>query len=159
MSMFNKKSIFAILLAMLVASSLGVCMLTGCSSSNLTPESSSEDIPSDDSQGTGESHIHISVAVDFDYDEAYDRGYAGEILGGDVTLTEQSTVEETLIALGMNVEEDDGFVTSINGLANGAYGSASGWVYEVNDLEPSVAADEYILKEGDTVSWIYIIND
>ncbi len=44
------------------------------------------------------------------------------------------------------------FVTSIAGISNQGY---SGWMYNVNDVTPSVAADKYGVKNGDVVWWYY----
>ncbi|MDO5564295.1 MAG: DUF4430 domain-containing protein [Eubacteriales bacterium] len=51
--------------------------------------------------------------------------------------------------------------TYVKGIANIYeldYGDLSGWVYMVNDYQPSVGASEYKLKKGDKVVWFYTLN-
>lgn len=47
------------------------------------------------------------------------------------------------------------YVTSIDGLAERDYGPMSGWLYEVNGVQPDVSASQYELSDGDSVVWIY----
>lgn len=35
------------------------------------------------------------------------------------------------------------------------YGDLSGWKYYVNGVSPSVGCDQYVLKDGDTIKWLY----
>lgn len=49
------------------------------------------------------------------------------------------------------------YVEVIDGLANGAYGDASGWVYTVSGEEAVVACDDYKLEDGDSVQWSYLV--
>lgn len=35
------------------------------------------------------------------------------------------------------------------------YGDLSGWKYYVNGVSPSVGCDQYTLKDGDTIKWLY----
>lgn len=59
--------------------------------------------------------------------------------------------------------EGEGFVTSVtspgglklDGKTNGAY---CGWLYAVNGVLGSVGADQYVLKDGDAVTWFYTDN-
>ena len=55
----------------------------------------------------------------------------------EVTVVDGSTVLQATEAAGWDVQVEDSdygkFVTSINGIANGSEGEASGWVYTVND--------------------------
>ena len=49
------------------------------------------------------------------------------------------------------------FVTSINGIANGSEGDASGWVYTVNDEQVMEACDVRQLTAGDSVQWSFYV--
>lgn len=64
-------------------------------------------------------------------------------------------LKEQKIALG----EKRGYVRSINGLSEKLRGEQSfpqsGWLYRVNDTFPNVASDQYKLKAGDRVEWVY----
>lgn len=71
-------------------------------------------------------------------------------------VAEHATALEALQAANSDVVIDDGFVKSIDGLENGAYGSMSGWTYSVNGEQPTVGADAYELANGDTVTWTYV---
>ncbi|MFX1318570.1 MAG: DUF4430 domain-containing protein [Promethearchaeota archaeon] len=47
------------------------------------------------------------------------------------------------------------FITSINGVENNANNNGFYWQYWVNDELAPVAADNYILSEGDQILWKY----
>jgi hypothetical protein len=47
------------------------------------------------------------------------------------------------------------FVTSINGVDNNADGNGRYWQYWVNDELAPVAADNYVITDGDQVLWKY----
>ena len=64
-------------------------------------------------------------------------------------------------AAGWDVQVEDSdygkFVTSINGIANGSEGEASGWVYTVNDETVMEACDVRQLAAGDSVQWSFYV--
>ena len=35
------------------------------------------------------------------------------------------------------------------------FGDLSGWKYYVNGVSPSVGCDQYTLKDGDSIKWLY----
>lgn len=63
----------------------------------------------------------------------------------EVTVADGSTVLQATEAAGWDVQVENSdygkFVTSINGIANGSEGDASGWVYTVNDEQVMEACD------------------
>lgn len=63
----------------------------------------------------------------------------------EVTVPDGATVLQATEAAGWDVQVEDSdygkFVTSINGIANGSEGEASGWVYTVNDETVMEACD------------------
>lgn len=63
-----------------------------------------------------------------------------------------------LRALGASVSTKfgGGYVSAIDGLAEGQHGITSGWMYAVNDMVPAAAADSYPLARGDAVKWFYV---
>lgn len=47
------------------------------------------------------------------------------------------------------------YIKGIAGLKEKQITAGSGWIYKVNGVKPSVNANAYKLKNGDTVEWIY----
>lgn len=47
------------------------------------------------------------------------------------------------------------YIRAIDGLYEYDFGELSGWMYRVNGQTPSVGCGSYILRDGDTVEWIY----
>lgn len=78
-----------------------------------------------------------------------------------VGLSSGDTVYHALMATSfraVTVDSEYGkYVEAIDGLANGAYGDASGWIYTVNGEEAVVACDDYELEDGDSVEWSYLV--
>ena len=35
------------------------------------------------------------------------------------------------------------------------FGDLSGWIYYVNGVSPSIGCDQYVLKDGDSIRWLY----
>ncbi|WP_226579454.1 DUF4430 domain-containing protein [Halobacillus litoralis] len=79
--------------------------------------------------------------------------------GEEVLADEQFTVEEgtTLMELmeeNFEVEQTDGFINSIEGVA-GNQEEKMAWMYTVNGEEATVGANEYEVKEGDDILFDY----
>ena len=79
-----------------------------------------------------------------------------------LTLSEGKTVSETFSLLrtyDIVIVSESGaagtFVTSIQGLENGACGAASGWLFRVNGEFPSEGIDSIELHNGDKVEWLF----
>ena len=49
------------------------------------------------------------------------------------------------------------YVAGINYLYELDFGDLSGWIYHVNGFSPSVGCGEYVLSDGDSVYWFYVI--
>lgn len=47
------------------------------------------------------------------------------------------------------------YISGINYLYEFDFGDLSGWMYFVNDEEPSVGCDDYVLEDGDKIEWLY----
>lgn len=60
-------------------------------------------------------------------------------------LKDNTKVEYTDSATGV-------FITSINGIVNS---NKEFWMYSVNGVDATVAADKYITKSGDQIKWEY----
>ena len=48
------------------------------------------------------------------------------------------------------------YVRAIGGLAEKEHGGHSGWMYSVNGAVPMTACSNYVLSNGDSVSWYYV---
>ena len=79
----------------------------------------------------------------------------------EVTVADGSTVLQATEAAGWDVQVENSdygkFVTSINGIAHGSEGDASGWVYTVNDEQVMEACDVRQLTAGDSVQWSFYV--
>lgn len=51
---------------------------------------------------------------------------------------------------------DKSYVSSINNLSEKNVGPQSGWTYRVNGVLPMMAANQYTVKDGDVIKWIYV---
>lgn len=51
---------------------------------------------------------------------------------------------------------DKSYVSSINNLSEKNVGPHSGWTYRVNGVLPMMAANQYTVKDGDVIKWIYV---
>ena len=77
-----------------------------------------------------------------------------------MTLTDGQTVYDVLMAADNNVNARSTgygiYVVGIDGLAEKEHGSTSGWMYAVNGIYPNTACSNYVLKDGDAVTWVYV---
>lgn len=51
---------------------------------------------------------------------------------------------------------DRSYVSSINNLSEKNVDPTSGWTYRVNGVLPMMAANQYKVKDGDVIKWIYV---
>ncbi len=70
----------------------------------------------------------------------------------EVSLAAGSTVFDLMTACGVPFEEEGGFVTSINGVSQDASAGLY-WLYYINGEFAQVGAAEYIVQEGDEITW------
>ena len=79
----------------------------------------------------------------------------------EVTVADGSTVLQATEATGWDVQVENSdygkFVTSINGIANGSEGDASGWVYTVNAAQVIEASPLRQQPAGDSVQWSFYV--
>ncbi len=91
-----------------------------------------------------------------------DSSAADGSVGGSATLTFEkgATAYDALVATNGNVNAVSTsmglYVSAIGGLAEKEYGATSGWTYYVNGSFPSYSAGNYVLSDGDAVSWVYV---
>ncbi len=81
----------------------------------------------------------------------------------EVPITEGDTVytvlTETVQAYHIQMEhKNNSYIAGINYLYELQYGDLSGWMYRVNGEFPSVGCNEYQLKNGDCIEWLYTCN-
>ena len=75
---------------------------------------------------------------------------------------EESTVFEATQVFCLNnnldyqLSADGTYLQSLLGLTEGDFTGTTGWIYEVNGEEVMVPATEYVLEEGDVISWEFI---
>ena len=63
------------------------------------------------------------------------------------------TVEDMLIQSGLEINNSNGFIESINGIKNQGM---AGWVFEVNNIPIMVSAAEYVINPSDQITWKYV---
>lgn len=129
--MFKK---FSLLLASLV--------LIGCSAP--TAPSSSTDISNVETSTEQANTLDVTVVLK---------------IKGEPSKEKKLTIEEGASALdalkqAFDTKEKDGFVTQIETYENDD-ATQTYWLYEVNGEMAEVGADEYLLNQHDTVTWIY----
>lgn len=80
--------------------------------------------------------------------------------GGTFTFNQGATVYDALCACGLSMNASNTgyglYVSAIGGLAEKEHGGHSGWMYSVNDAVPMTACSNYVLSNGDSVSWYYV---
>ena len=58
-----------------------------------------------------------------------------------------------LIQSGLEINNSNGFIESINGIKNQGM---AGWVFEVNNIPIMVSAAEYVINPSDQITWKYV---
>lgn len=80
--------------------------------------------------------------------------------GGAFTFNQGATVYDALCACGLSMNASNTgygiYVSAIGGLAEKEHGGHSGWMYSVNGAVPMTACSNYVLSNGDSVSWYYV---
>lgn len=122
---------------------------SGSSSSNSSAGGSSQ--PSA-SAPTGTVTVYVSVSS-----SAVGNPVSG---GGTFTFSQGATVYDALCACGLSMNASNTgygiYVSAIGGLAEKEHGGHSGWMYSVNGAVPMTACSNYVLSNGDSVSWYYV---
>ena len=77
------------------------------------------------------------------------------------TFEKGATAYDALCATGLSVTSKSSqygiYVSAIGGLAEKEFGGSSGWMYSVNGSAPNISCGKYVLKDGDRVSWYYVV--
>ncbi len=100
----------------------------------------------------------IDVCIEIDYPDVEGQpdveDYRFQIPEGSTALDMLHAYgEEANIEIIMSDTSDTAYVTSIGGVAET---EGAGWIYEVDDEMTLDAADEYIVKQGDEITWEFM---
>ncbi len=105
--------------------------------------------------GTETDTVTVSVSVSSNAADGRVSGSAAP------TFEKGATAYDALCATGLSVTAKSSqygiYVSAIGGLAEFEYGGSSGWMYSVNGTAPNVSCGKYVLKDGDRVSWYYVV--
>lgn len=129
---------------------------SGASSSSSGSSSSSSSASGSSQSGTsapaGTVTVYVSVSS-----SAVGNPVSG---GGTFTFNQGATVYDALCACGLSMNASNTgygiYVRAIGGLAEKEHGGNSGWMYSVNGAVPMTACSNYVLSNGDSVSWYYV---
>ncbi len=125
------------------------------SGSGQSGSSSSGDGSSSSQGSTDSSTVTVSVSVSSSAADGRVSGSAAP------TFEKGATAYDALCATGLSVTSKSSqygiYVSAIGGLAEFEYGGSSGWMYSVNGSAPNVSCGKYVLKDGDRVSWYYVV--
>lgn len=129
---------------------------SGASSSSSGSSSSSSSASGSSQPGTsapaGTVTVYVSVSS-----SAVGNPVSG---GGTFTFNQGATVYDALCACGLSMNASNTgygiYVSAIGGLAEKEHGGHSGWMYSVNGAVPMTACSNYVLSNGDSVSWYYV---
>lgn len=129
---------------------------SGVSSSSSGSSSSSSSASGSSQPGTsapaGTVTVYVSVSS-----SAVGNPVSG---GGTFTFNQGATVYDALCACGLSMNASNTgygiYVSAIGGLAEKEHGGHSGWMYSVNGAVPMTACSNYVLSNGDSVSWYYV---
>lgn len=104
---------------------------------------------------SGNSSQKHTVSIQFSVDSSNADGSVS--YGSAMTLPEGATVYDALAATGFSYT-GYGYIEEIGGLWEKDFGSKSGWKYYVNGSSPMLSCVDYVLKDGDSVQWVYVLN-
>lgn len=129
---------------------------SGVSSSSSGSSSSSSSASGSSQPGTsapaGTVTVYVSVSS-----SAVGNPVSG---GGTFTFNQGATVYDALCACDLSMNASNTgygiYVSAIGGLAEKEHGGHSGWMYSVNGAVPMTACSNYVLSNGDSVSWYYV---
>lgn len=75
-----------------------------------------------------------------------------EICDYEATIPAGSTVVDLMKACGVSFIDEGGFITTIQGVSQDE-GTQTYWIYYVNGEMAAVGARDYIIQDGDEVTW------
>lgn len=125
-------------LSYLLAIILAIGVLAGCGTTE-TPETNGS---TPETQEVNEDVIKVTISKD----------EGEEILSEKEIAIEEGAILMDVLKENFDIEEDGGFITSIDGVAP-EEGEQVAWMYFVNDEMAMVGAAEYELSPGDEVTF------
>lgn len=131
------------LMTILSALLLSVGVLVGCSNDANETNNNANNQPNNETNEVSE-EITVEVVISLDKGE--------EILEEKEIKTEDGAILLDVMKENFDIEEDGGFITSIDGKA-AEEGEEKAWMYFVNDEMAMVGAGEYELSNGDEVNF------
>lgn len=109
--------------------------------------------------GSGDNGNKVDVTVSIDSSRAAEMGYSDSLFDGTVTIEKGQTVQDALEATGVAFDDSKGYVSSIDGLADGSKEyPASGWLFYVDGEAAMVGPTEYTLEGGEKITWIFTLD-
>lgn len=101
--------------------------------------------------------ITVTVTIDASNAHKVNASYPSSMGSKQVTVPAGASVYDALKATGASIGGSSTYVSSINGLAEKACGSGSGWMYKVNGVYPNYACGKYKLQGGESIVWAYTV--
>ena len=101
--------------------------------------------------------ITVTVTIDASNAHKVNASYPSSMGSKQVTVKAGASVYDALKATGASIGGSSTYVSSINGLAEKACGSGSGWMYKVNGVYPNYACGKYKLQGGESIVWAYTV--
>ena len=129
-----------------------VMLVVGCAS--MLVSCGSQAANTADSTSADASTIEVSLRIDGT------EGDHGIIYDGTVSVPEESSVYDALVASGVDMKSKSSsgmsaYVSEIDGLAEREGGPTSGWLYAVNGEAGTTSCDKVFLHDGDAVEWAW----
>lgn len=134
--------------------------VSSASSSSASPSSSSSAVFSSSAVSAASSQAAAPIKQETVTVTVDETSGGGRVLTAAVAFSSGDTVYNALVkaknAKGFLLKGSSSYISMIDGLAEFAKGSESGWVYAVNGSKPDVSCGNYKLKAGDSVKWTYV---
>ncbi|MFC2948280.1 DUF4430 domain-containing protein [Virgibacillus sediminis] len=123
---------------------LAMGLLAGCTGEESTQQESAPDTDQENTQQAEEKEERVHITL-------------SENEGEEIIAEEEVTITENAILMDVmkenfDIEEENGFITSINGIGP-EEGEERSWMFYVNGEMAMVGAQEYELEPGDEVTF------
>jgi hypothetical protein len=128
------------------------------SSSSSSSSSSGGTSSGSSSTGTDPEPVSTDITVTIAVDASAHCNNPGVIVGTtSMTLPEGSSVYTALINTGVSVSGSSYYISGIANRFEKDCGGTSGWQYSVNGVTPMTSCGNYILSNGDSIYWYYVL--
>lgn len=134
---------------------------SGSSSSGVSSSSSGSSSSSSSASGSSQPGTSAPAGMVTVYVSVSSSAVGNPVSGGGTfTFNQGATVYDALCACDLSMNASNTgygiYVSAIGGLAEKEHGGHSGWMYSVNGAVPMTACSNYVLSNGDSVSWYYV---